>query len=150
MSPNNGILLNVFLRSKRLNNLFASCSFINIDFFLLRHIENFDDNIVLLIVLVLLIYNDYYIKTLRLRLLQLLSLLLFCFKNLDLPAIQLVNLDLSLITLFFIITFFETILFASFKASTVSLHVLYIDGNIFLTATLDLQILLNDFLQVKF
>ena len=33
MSPNNGILLNGVLRPKLLNNPFALCSFINLDFF---------------------------------------------------------------------------------------------------------------------
>ena len=44
MSPNNGILFNGVLRPKLLNNPFASCSFINLDF-LLAHIADFDDNI---------------------------------------------------------------------------------------------------------
>ena len=46
MSPNNGILLNGVLRPKLLNNIFASCSFINLHFLLL-HTAHFDDNIVL-------------------------------------------------------------------------------------------------------
>ena len=44
MSPNNRILFNCVLRSKLLNNPFASCSFINLDF-LLPHIVYFDDHI---------------------------------------------------------------------------------------------------------
>ena len=44
--PINGILLNGILISKLRNILFASCYFINLDFFLLR-IAHFDDSIVL-------------------------------------------------------------------------------------------------------
>ena len=44
MSPNNGILFNGVFRPKLLNNPFASCSFINLDFLLL-HTAHFDDNI---------------------------------------------------------------------------------------------------------
>ena len=46
MSPNNGILFNGVLRPKLLNIPFASCPFINLDFFLLQK-AHFDDNIVL-------------------------------------------------------------------------------------------------------
>ena len=46
MSPNNGILLSDILRPKLLNNPFASCSFINLDF-LLPHTADFGGNIVL-------------------------------------------------------------------------------------------------------
>ena len=46
MVPNNGILLNGVLSPKLLNNLFAFCSFINLDFLLL-HAAHFDHNIVL-------------------------------------------------------------------------------------------------------
>ena len=99
MSPNNGILLNGVVRPRLLNNLFASCSFINLDF-LLSHTAHFDDNIELP-----LIYHN-----IDLILFQLLVLLNFCFKNLDLSAIQLPHLDLSLVTLFIIITLFEQIL----------------------------------------
>ena len=42
MSLNNGILLNGILIPKLLNNPFASCSFINLDF-LLPHTAHFDD-----------------------------------------------------------------------------------------------------------
>ena len=44
MSPNNGILLSGVLILKLVNNLFASCYFINRDF-LLPHTEYFDDSI---------------------------------------------------------------------------------------------------------
>ena len=44
MSPNNGTLLNGFLRPKLLNNPFASYSFINLDF-LLPHTAHFDGNV---------------------------------------------------------------------------------------------------------
>ena len=44
--PNNGILVNGFLRPKLLNIPFASCSFKNLDFLLL-HTAHFDNNIVL-------------------------------------------------------------------------------------------------------
>ena len=44
MSPNNGILFNGVLRPRLLNNPFASCSFINLDF-LLPHTAHFDDKI---------------------------------------------------------------------------------------------------------
>ena len=44
MPPNNGILLNGVLKLKLLNNPFASCSFINLDF-LLPHTAHFDNNI---------------------------------------------------------------------------------------------------------
>ena len=40
MSPNNGTLFNRVLRPKLLNNLFASCSFTNLDF-LLPHTSTF-------------------------------------------------------------------------------------------------------------
>ena len=46
MSPNNGILLVGVLRPKLLNNPFASCFIINLDF-LLSHTAHFDNNIVL-------------------------------------------------------------------------------------------------------
>ena len=46
MSPNNGILLNGVLRRRLINNPFASCSFINLDF-LLPHTTHFDNYIVL-------------------------------------------------------------------------------------------------------
>ena len=46
MSPNNGTLLNGVFRPKLLNNLFVSCSFINLDF-LLPHTAHFDNNTVL-------------------------------------------------------------------------------------------------------
>ena len=46
MLPNNRILLNWVLRPKLLNNPFASCSFVNLDF-LLPHTANFGNNIVL-------------------------------------------------------------------------------------------------------
>ena len=39
MSPNNGILFNGVLITKLLHNLFASCSFLNLDF-LLTHFHN--------------------------------------------------------------------------------------------------------------
>ena len=45
MSPNNGILLNGALRPRLLNNPFAACSFINLDF-LLPHTAHFNDSIV--------------------------------------------------------------------------------------------------------
>ena len=48
MSPNNGILLNVVLRHRLLNIPFASCSFRNLDFSL-PHIANFDNSIVILL-----------------------------------------------------------------------------------------------------
>ena len=48
MSPNNGILLNVVLRPRLLNIPFASCSFRNLDFSL-PHIANFDNSIVILL-----------------------------------------------------------------------------------------------------
>ena len=41
MSPNNGTLLNGFLRPKLLNNPFVFCSFRNLDF-LLPQTEDFD------------------------------------------------------------------------------------------------------------
>ena len=44
MSPNDGILFNGVLRPRLLNNPFASCFFINLDF-LLPHTTHFDDNI---------------------------------------------------------------------------------------------------------
>ena len=44
MSPNNGLLFSVVLIVRLLNNPFASCSFINLDF-LLPHIAHFDDRI---------------------------------------------------------------------------------------------------------
>ena len=46
MSPNNGILFSGVLRPRLLNNPFAYCFFINLDF-LLPHTAHFDDNIVL-------------------------------------------------------------------------------------------------------
>ena len=46
MSPNNGILLNGVLRRRLINNPFASCSFINLDF-LLPHTTHFYNYIVL-------------------------------------------------------------------------------------------------------
>ena len=46
VSPNIGILLKGVLRPKLLNNPFASCFLINLDF-LLRYIAHFDNNIVL-------------------------------------------------------------------------------------------------------
>ena len=46
MSPNNGILFSSVFRSKLLNNPFASCFFINLDF-LPIHTAHFDNNIVL-------------------------------------------------------------------------------------------------------
>ena len=49
-------------------------------------------------------YNDLYMKSLGLILLQPL-LLDFCFKNLDLSDIQLARLNFCLITLFVIVTF---------------------------------------------
>ena len=42
MLPNNGILLYGVLRPKQLNNPFASCYFINLDF-LLSHAAHFDN-----------------------------------------------------------------------------------------------------------
>ena len=47
ISPNNGILLNGVLRPKLLNNPFAFCFLINLDF-LRPHIAYFDNSIVLL------------------------------------------------------------------------------------------------------
>ena len=44
MSPNNGILPNGVLNPKLLNNPFAFCYFISLEF-LLRHTAYFDDNI---------------------------------------------------------------------------------------------------------
>ena len=99
MPPNNGILLNGVLRTRLINNLFASCSFLNLDF-LLPHTAHFDDDIELPLI--------YHINDLILF--QLLFLLNFCFKNLDLSVIQLAHLHLSLVTLFIIIAFFEPIL----------------------------------------
>ena len=46
MPPNNGILLNGVLTPKLLNIIFASCSFINLDF-LLTHTAHFYNNTVL-------------------------------------------------------------------------------------------------------
>ena len=46
MSPNNGILFNVFLILKLHNNPFTFCSFINFGF-LLPHTAHFDNKIVL-------------------------------------------------------------------------------------------------------
>ena len=46
MLPNKETLVNGVLRLKLLNNPFAFCSFINLDF-LLPHTANFDDNIAL-------------------------------------------------------------------------------------------------------
>ena len=43
MSPNNGILFNGVLIPKLLNNPFASCSFMNLEF-LLPHTAHFDNN----------------------------------------------------------------------------------------------------------
>ena len=48
ISPVNGILLNGVLRPKLLNNPFASCLLINLDF-LLTHIAHFDNSVVLLL-----------------------------------------------------------------------------------------------------
>ena len=47
MSHDKGTLLNRVIRLKLLNNHFAFCSFINLDF-LLTDTANFDDNIALL------------------------------------------------------------------------------------------------------
>ena len=46
MSPNNGNLFTGVLRTRLLNNPFASCFFINFDF-LQTHTAHFDDNLVL-------------------------------------------------------------------------------------------------------
>ena len=59
MSPNNETLLNAVLRPKLLNNTFASCLFMNLDF-LLPHTAHFDDNIGLPF-LVLTLLNLYFL-----------------------------------------------------------------------------------------
>ena len=55
-------------------------------------------------------------KSLRLLLFQLVFLLGFCFKNLDLSTIQLAHLDFSVTTLFVIITLSILFLTTYFKA----------------------------------
>ena len=75
---------------------------------------------------------------------QPLYLLRFCFENLDLSAIQLTHLDLYLITLFVIITFFEPILYVCFLQPKQYVCMFYNDSDIFLTITLNALILLND------
>ena len=97
MSPNNGILFNVVL--KLLNNPFAFCSFINLDF-LLFHIANLDNNIDLPflvfitseftfsvlfctsnnILTCLLLHNGYYTNNCGVILFKLLFLIAFCLK----------------------------------------------------------------------
>ena len=64
MSPNNGILFNGVLRPKLLNNPFASCSFINLDFLLLRT-AHFDNNILLpfLVFITLNLHFLYFYRT---------------------------------------------------------------------------------------
>ena len=129
MSPNNAILFNRILRPILPSHAFASCSFINL--FFLLHIA-LDNNIVLLflvynsfeftlcffvvVVVVFLfcffllqticqhVYKDYYMNSLRI-LFQLVFLLGFCFKNLDLSDIKLEHLDASLVTLLFVINY---------------------------------------------
>ena len=62
MSPNNGILLDGFLRPKLFNISFASCSFIDLDF-LLPHRAHFDDVLPFLVLLLLNLHFSYLICT---------------------------------------------------------------------------------------
>ena len=66
MSPNNGILFNGVFRPKLLNNHFASCSFIKLDFLLL-HTAHFDNNIDLpfLVLTFLNLHSPYLFCTLN-------------------------------------------------------------------------------------
>ena len=71
-------------------------------------------------------------KCLGLILFQLIFLIRFCFKNLDLSAIQLAHLDLCLITLFVIVTFSLYYLYVFWSLNN-RFACFYIMGNIFLT-----------------
>ena len=148
MSPNNGILLNGVLKLKLLNNPFASCSFINLDFLLL-HTAHFDNNIDLPFLFsktfqptfcvffllfkqyVNMFYNDRYTNNLGLTLFQAIFLLVFCFKYGDLSHLQLAHLDFSLIALFGIFTFCEPISFVCFSQLKQQVYMFHIDGNSF-------------------
>ena len=129
MLPNNGNLLNGFLRSKLLNDPFASCSFINLDFLLPHtvHSAQFDNNISL----PFLFFSTSEFKFLyrfafqtvcqhilyslvnensRINIIPITFSLCFCVKLLYLSDIQSALLDTSLITLFVIVIFLTNII----------------------------------------
>ena len=78
-------------------------------------------------------YNGQCMKSLQLILFQPVFLLCFCFKNLDLSLIQLTQLDFSLITLIFIITFFKLILLECFLQLKQQVFMFYCNVNNFFT-----------------
>ena len=71
----------------------------------------------------------------------------FCFKKRDLSTIKLAHLDFSLMTLFVIVTSFESILYVCSLQLQQKVCMFY-DGNIFWQHILKPLVLLSDFLQI--
>ena len=133
MSPNNGILLNGVLRPKLLNNPFASCSFINLEFLLL-HTAYFDNNIVLPFLVFNTSESTFYVFLLRFKQYPSMFYSDLYMKSLELILFPLLFLFyFILITLFVIITFFEPILSVCFLQLKQQVCMFYNDENILLT-----------------
>ena len=115
MSPNIGILFSGVLIPKLLNNPFAFCSFINLDF-LLPHTTHFGDSINLPFLVFSSFESIFFVFLWHFKqicqhvcFITLLTtfLLCFCFRNIDLLEKHSAHLDLSLSTLFVIAIFFS-------------------------------------------